>query len=224
MFRKELLITLAIALAVFVLVALLASWGVRKVQTEGKLLAQDTLPGLVYAGEALNRMSDNWMLAHRLLNPESDKQRDELIRQINSNSTEPMWQSYKEAISEERDAVLFAKMEKDRDAFLQKRVSFFKLVEAHEAGAGKVFFEAELNPAFRNYRGDALAIFSFNVENGKERADRLIHLSRWTPFALGGLCVLILLVGVLVGFKASLGAFSGVWLPPASADSEKRLE
>ena len=45
MFRKELLITLAFALGVFVIVALLASLGVRKVQTEGRSLARDTLPG-----------------------------------------------------------------------------------------------------------------------------------------------------------------------------------
>ena len=98
MFRKELIITLALALGIFVMVVILASLGVRKVQTEGESLARDTLPGLVYAGGALNRMNENWMLAYRLLSPESEGQQEEVIRQINANSTEAMWQSYKEAI------------------------------------------------------------------------------------------------------------------------------
>lgn len=224
MFRKELLITLTLALGVLIVVALFASMGVRNVQRAGESLARDTLPGLVYAGGALNRMNENWMLAYRLLNPEFEPRREELIQQITANSTEAMWQSYKEAIADRRDAKLFAHMEHYRRAFFVQRVRYFELIRSHDTEMARSFFDSQLETAFRNYRSAAVAIFDFNVEVGKQRADQLISLSKWTPLAVGGLCALILFGGVLLGFKASLGAFLSPWSPPGRTGTAAHLE
>ena len=224
MFRKELLITLTLALGIFIIVALLASMAVRNVQRVGESLARDTLPGLVYAGSALNRMNENWMLAYRLLEPELEQRREELIQQIDANSTGAMWQSYKEAIFDRRDAELFAEMESNRRTFLAQRALYFELIRSRGTETARSFFDSQLETSFRNYRSAAVALFKLNVEEGQQRADRLIRLSRGTPLAVGGLCVLILLSGVLLGFKASLGAFLKPWAPPERTETAAHLE
>src|SRR5689334_19833488 len=130
MFRKELIIMGTLALAVFLLVAVIASWAVKQVQRDGRLLAEDTIPGLVYAGEALNRMSDNWMTVQLILNAEQPSARAALMKKIDANSTVAAWQYYEAAISDPRDRKLFDEMKNRRAEFFAKRMEFFELTSA----------------------------------------------------------------------------------------------
>ena len=83
----------------------------------------------------------------------------------------------------------------------------------------KAHFDSTLRPAFERYRSDAVSLFAFNANEGKSRADRLIHLAQWTPYVLAAFCVILLMTGVFVGFKASLGAFSVGWKPDPAKES-----
>jgi hypothetical protein len=211
MFRKELLILGALAIIVFLVVASGTSLAVRAVQRDGYMLAEDTFPGLVAAGEAIDRMNENWFNIHLLLSVESPEAVENLIQKIGANSTEPVWRRYRESIFDQEDARLFDEMQASRRKFLEVRSRYFDLVRAGNAPAAKALFTADLSSAFDRYRRAAVNIFELNGRIGRTRADRLIQLSRWTPYALAGFCVMVLLVGVLVGFKATLGAFSGSW-------------
>jgi Four helix bundle sensory module for signal transduction len=211
MFRKELVILCCLATAVFLLVALLSSWAVRAVQREGTMLAMDTFPSLVNAGEAINRTNENWFDSYLLLNLDSPAARSNLIRKISNNSTLLSWQRYSASIFDQTDRQLFSQMERDRDDYLAKRVQYFDLIEAGKMAEAKSFFELNLKPAFEKYRDSARNVFTFNAKVGQSRADRVIRFSWWTPYALAGFCVMLVLAGVLLGFKASLGAFSGAW-------------
>jgi hypothetical protein len=212
MFHKELVILGCLAAVVFLLVASFASWAVRAVQRDGKMLAKDTLPGLVNAGEAINRMNENWFNASLMLTLESTEARSNLMQKISANSTQLPWQRYSVTIYNQEDQQLFKQMEMDRDAFLAERVQYFHLIDASKMQEAKEFFQSHLKPAFEKYRGAAGSIFAFNAKVGQQRADRLIRFSWWTPYALAGFCVMVLFAGVFVGFKASLGAFSGAWV------------
>lgn len=207
----------ALALLVFLLVALIASLVVREIQRDGRLLAGDTIPGLVYAGEALNRMSDNWMTVQLLVNADQPSTRAALIKKIDGNSTVAAWQNYQAAISDPRDKSLFDELTTRRQDFFNKRKRFFELVKAGRLEEVSSFFDSQLKPSFDTYRKSAINIFSFNVAVGKARARDLIQLSRWTPYALAGFCAVVFLAGILIGFKASLGAFSGGWSDKARA-------
>lgn len=211
MFRKELLILGSFAVAVFLMVAFLSSWAVRAGQREGRLLAMDTFPGLVYAGEAMNRINENWFDAYLLLNMESPGVRSDLIQKIEANSALPAWRRYNAAIFDQRDQQLFNQMERNRDEYLVERAEYFQRIEASRMEEAKILFESRLKPAFEKYRDSARNMFAFNARIGKQRANRLIRFSWWTPYALASLCVLLVLAGVFIGFKASLGAFSGGW-------------
>lgn len=211
MFRKELITLGSLALAVFLVVATVASLSVREVQRNGEMLAKDTFPGLVNAGEAMNRLTENWVNVYLLLGLESAEARSRLVSQITANSTESVWRNYRTAIYEDEDLRLFNQVEASRSAFLSARTQFFQLVTDGRMGEATEFFESKLRPVFNRYRSDAVQIFVFNAKEGQGRADRVIHLARWSPYALAVFCVLIFLAGVFVGFKASLGAFTGSW-------------
>jgi hypothetical protein len=202
-----------LALAVFLLVALVASLVVGRVQRDGELLAGDTIPGLVFAGEALNRIGQNWLSTQMLLGSTEAEIRTRLIEKINANSTDKMWVNYRLAISDRRDEALFKEMSERRQEYIANRAKFFELVDASRMDEARRLFHATLEPSYNRYSKAALDIFSFNVDVGKARAQRLIRLSRWTPYALAGFCVIVFLAGVFIGFKASLGAFSGAWVP-----------
>ena len=211
MFRKELLILGGVSLLVFLIVAGAASLAVRVVQRDGTMLAKDTLPGLASAGEAIGRMDENWFNLHLLLSMESPEERARLITSITSNSTDPIWRQYQEAIFDEYDEQLFREMKAARGKFVEARSHYFDLLRAGDITGAKEFFAADLRSAFDRYRQGAENIFRMNARIGRERAGRLIQLSSWAPYALALFCVLVLLVGVFVGFKASLGAFIDIW-------------
>lgn len=211
MFRKELVVLGGIAVAVFLVVAGIASLAVRAVQAEASLVAQDTLPGLVNAGEAVSRLNENWFNTYQLLNVASPTARASLMNRIETNSTSELWERYEKSIYDPKDAQLFQKMGQSRTEFLVARSNYFNLVKSGQMTEARNFFEGRLDMTAQNYRWAAGDIFIYNADVGQQRADRIIRLSRWTPFVLGGLCVGILLVGMFIGFKASLGAFSRNW-------------
>ena len=209
----------SLALAVFLVVAALASFSVREVQRDGEMLAKDTFPGLVNAGEAISRSTENWVNMYMLLDSKSESERLKLVSEINRNSTQPIWNRYKRAIYIDEDLRLFKQVEDSRNAFISARAECFRLVADGKMEEAKAYFDSKLRPAFERYRSDAVNIFFFNAKAGQHRADRLINLARWTPYALASFCVLVLLTGVFVGFKASLGAFSSGWTAGSEAQN-----
>src|SRR2546426_11636906 len=130
MFRKELIILVGIACAVFVVVAGIASLAVRAVQRDASMVVQDTLPGLVSAGEAIDRLNENWFNAHLLLETGTLAERARLIDGIETNSTAELWQRYGQSIYDEQDAQLFRTMENARAQFMDSRSNYFELVRA----------------------------------------------------------------------------------------------
>jgi len=211
MFQKELILLVGVAVAVVVMVVGIASLAVRAVQHDASMVVLDTLPGLVSAGEAMERLNENWFTAHLLLETGTPAERARLISNIDSNSTAELWRRYGESIYDSRDAQLFRDMENARAEFMSARSNYFHLVQSGRITEARDFFKSPLAAGFKKYREAAGSIFILNAEVGQQRADRIIRLSRWTPYVLGGLCVIILLTGVFIGFKASLGAFSRPW-------------
>lgn len=211
MFRKELLTLGLTALVVFALVAGAASLAIRTVEADAKLVAQDTLPGLVNAGEALNRINENWFHASLILQTPDAQTRANLIAQINTNATDAFWERYQESIFGQQDAETFSAMQKSRTEFIELRKRYFDLAANGKLDEARTLYESQLKAASQKYRDSSLGLFAYNANLGQQRADRIIHFSAWTPFALAGFSVLMLLIGVFVGFKASLGAFSGNW-------------
>src|SRR5258706_8762952 len=184
MFRKEVLILCGVALAVFALVVGAASLAIRAAQHDAKMLAEDTLPGLVNAGEAINRIHENWFNTRLLLNLDSTRVRSNLINGIVTNSTGILWQRYSESIFDAQDAASFTQMETSRANFLQSRGRYFDLVGADKMDEARTCYDSQLTPAFQKYRDSAADFVALNATVGQRRAGRIIHMASWTPSAL----------------------------------------
>lgn len=208
MFRKELIILVCVACVVFGVVAGIATLAVGVVQRDADRVARDTLPGLVNAGQAIERLHENWFNTLRLSGIESAADRAQIIASIEANSTEKLWQRYRDSIYDSRDSMLFESMIASRVNFLKARSKYFELVLAGRMDEAQKLFESSLATSAKEYQRGSRDIFAFNAGEGQERADRIIRLSRWTPGVVGFLCVGALLVGFFLGFKASMGAFS----------------
>lgn len=208
MFRKELIALGVVAAAVFLVVAGIALWAVRIVQYDASMVARDTLPGLENAGAAIIRLHENWFNTYRLLSVDSPETRIQLMNGIETNSTGEMWGRYSESIYDERDAQLFQAVENARADYLKARSNFFNLVRSSSMTDARDFLSGKLDSAHQKYSHAAADLFTFNAEIGQQRSNRIMHLSPSTPYLLGALGVVVLLAGVFVGFKASLGTFS----------------
>jgi hypothetical protein len=213
MFRKELMIMGGCGLAVFLGVTGLASLAVRALQADAELVARDTLPGLINAGDAIDRLNNNWIRTSQLVRLQERAAREALIRSIETNSSAPLWEKYGRAIYGADDARLFQEMEQARNQFFALRSNYFALTRNGDQDAAGALLEQSLNPAFTEYQRRASAIYKLNAQIGQARAERILKRAWWTPYALGSLCTVILLAGVFIGFKASLGAFA-----PAQVD------
>src|SRR6266516_7252617 len=127
MFRKEIIALGLTTLVVFTLVAGAASLAIRTVESDAKLVAQDTLPGLVNAGEALNRIHENWFHASQILHTPDAQTRALLIEKVNTNATDAFWERYQESIYGQRDAETFSAMQTSRTEFIERRKRYFNL-------------------------------------------------------------------------------------------------
>ncbi len=88
MYRKELSLLSALCLLIFLLVAGTGTLVVQVVQRDASMLAIDTLPGLVNAGDAIALIDENWLRIHLLTQESNAPRQASLIQQIRSNSDE----------------------------------------------------------------------------------------------------------------------------------------
>lgn len=209
MFRRELLIVGSLAALVFVLVAVVGSFVGRAIQRDASMIAVDTLPGLVDAGAATSLTAENWLRAHQILQAASEAERTVLMRQIRATSNERLWREYGESIFDEEDRKNYTELLTVRTNFMRLREEFLALTQAGHAAEAQSFLELKLTPAYHAYQGVSKKLFEYNARLGRERAARVIRLSRIAPLALAGFCVLVFAFGVVIGLR---GAFTGLEL------------
>ncbi len=208
MFRRELLILVAAATAVFALVALATYWVGHIIRTEATYIAGDTLPGLVDAGSALAVMQENWLRVNLLQHTQSPRERAELIHQIQTNRTDDFWTDYGKGIYAEEDRKNFAELQRVRADFLSRRDQYFELVK-NDPAAAEPFFRTQLEPLYGSYRELSTRLFQYNARIGQGRAAKVIRFAKLAPLVLGGGGVFVFGLGVILGLR---GAFTGLHL------------
>jgi hypothetical protein len=206
MYRKEFLMLSAVAAGIFALVALTSLIMEREMQSSARMLAEDTLPGLVNAGDAISRMNDNWQSIRLLPELPAAAARSNLIVRIQANSTEDFWRQYQKAIFEPRDQLLFAQTQDSRSNCLVLVRQYFGLINGQKLDEARQLLDTKVEPAFQQYKNDAASLFQLNTDIGQQRAQRIIELSLWLPWVTGIFCVVIFSFGVLVGLKGAFGS------------------
>ena len=209
MFRKELLLLGVVATLVFLSVAGMAAWMTRTVAHDARMLALDTLPGLVNAGEALNVMDQNWEKITSLTAVPTVQARSNVIQEIQGRTTQEFWSNYEQSIYDPTDRQLFAKVQAARAECRQLTQQFFDLVNNQRLEESRQLLAGRLTPAFSAYRSEVVKLFQMNKAFGEQRAERIRAISRWLPLAAGLSSIVVFGLGFLLGLR---GAFTGLEL------------
>ena len=195
-----------IALSVFLL-GVASFLGLNHVRQRAKEIAYDTMPGLSYAvvanasaGEAFNYTMLLLMTAH-------GEDRERLRRQIltSSKQSEEGFAAYKAAIFQVEDRVNFDQCMKQREEYLQIREELFSLLDRDRRAEAITRSQHELLPAYDRYRESAARLFSFNIQQGKDRGRTITQGSEIACWVVAGVAVVVFGLGFWTGmFKFSM--------------------
>ena len=194
----------SLATAVFILVALASSLASRAVQREASNIALDTLPGLVNAGGAISIMQENWLRLNLALSSASPSERAALMQEIRASSNQGLWQDYGQSVYDPQDEKNYSQLLAARSSFVRLREQSLSLTDTQSASEAKTFFEHKLAPAYADYQARSKKLFEYNAKIGRERAARVIRISRFAPYLLGASSVLVFGFGVVVGLRGAL--------------------
>jgi hypothetical protein len=204
MFQRELLIFLSLAAAIFVSVAVVGWFAVRQLHDTSRDLVVDTLPGLVDAGLAEERMHDNRHTMREMLFSHTAAERAQMIETVTTNSPESLWQHYAGSIYEAEDRQNYEAMLQARSNYLQGCEQFLSLVAAQKMDEATALFNGDLSRRFQNYNDAAKIVFDYNVRQGMDRGKRILASSRYAPWAIGSLCALLFGLGLVLGLRSGL--------------------
>ena len=204
MFQRELLIFLSLAATIFLAVAGAGGFAVHELHETSRKLVVDTLPGLVDAGLAAERMHDNRHTMREMLFPHTAAERAQMIELVTTNSPEALWRDYAGSIFEAEDRQNYDAMIQTRSNYLQSCEQFVGLVAAEKMDEAVALFNGDLSRRFQNYNDAAKIVFDYNVRQGMERGKRILASSRYAPWAIGGLCVLLFGLGLVLGLRSGL--------------------
>ena len=206
MYKKDLGRFILGALLVFLVVAVIGFLSVNSLKREALLVARDTLPGLINAGNANNLMEDNFLRSLSLADLKTAEERDTYLQQIElaSKRTEFYMKEYEAAIFSDEDRANFQKLMETRKQYDAVRLQFFDLVRKGNQDAALAFFKASVMPAYDKYNTAGNNLFDYNVKVGKTRGEKILMLSCVTPIVVGLFGVAIFIVGALVGFRTTL--------------------
>jgi hypothetical protein len=200
MFQRELLIVGTMAAAIFLLVAGAGWVAVRELHETSRMLVVDTLPGLVDAGLAGERMNDNRRTMREMLASHPAAERAQMIEQVKTNSTEALWHDYATSIFEPTDQQNYQTMMLVRSNYLQGCEHFLDLVAAGKMDEATTLFNGELSHNFKSYNESAQTLFNYNVQQGIDRGKTILNSAIYAPWIIAGSCVLAF------GFGLALGA------------------
>ena len=209
MFRKEFIVLGMLALAVLSLVVGGNFWVVHVIRNDASMIAVDTLPGLVDASAAMAIAQANWVRSLSLLGGRSAAERAAIMQQVRTNSTESLWQEYGERIRTSEDARAYAALMEALKDYLKLREEFFSTVEAARTAEANALMAQKLSPAYDRYLTCSQKLFEYNARVGRERAAKVIRVSRIAPFVVGLLAVIVFAFGMLIGLR---GTLSGLYL------------
>jgi hypothetical protein len=213
MYRKEFVFLSAVATGLFVLVAGGTLLLERALQHEAQMVVIDTLPGLVNAGEAINRMNDNWQRVRSLPDLPTPAARANLIAYVMTNNTDMMWQEYGKSVFDPQDKSLFQQTLMARTNCRTLTIQYFNLINTQKLDEARKFMNTRAEPAFKEYKSAAAALFQLNADIGARRAQHIIALSRWLPWIAGLFGMVIFSFGLIVGLKGAFGSlvFASRW-------------
>jgi hypothetical protein len=204
MLQRELLIVLSFVMMVFLGVAGTGWFAVQHLNQTSRKLALDTLPGLVEAGLAEERIYESRRVMREILFPHTVAERRVMVDFVQTNTANEEWQSYSTSIFEPEDQHNYETMMLARSNYLQTMPRFFDLVKAGNIDQATAYFYGGQDSLFRSYLAAVKSIFEYNVAQGRVRGQSILTATRYAPWAIGALCVVVFVFGLALGLRMAL--------------------
>jgi hypothetical protein len=204
MFRKEFLILCSLAAGIFLIVVAAGFSVGHTIREDADKIALDTLPSLVDAGTAMALTQDNWLRVHLFSNAQSAAEQAALITQIRTNSNEGLWRDYGQSIYDPEEQREYRELLAVRSGFLQLREDYFALIQTGHPAEAKIFLDQKLTPAYEQYREISKNLFEYNARAGRDRAGKVVWISRAAPLVMGACGVVVFTFGLVVGLRGAL--------------------
>jgi hypothetical protein len=175
-----------------------------RLRSDAARIVDDTLPGLVYAGQINSELSENFARALLVVNSDSPEERDLYLNKINEGSkrVDDSMQGYQGSIFEEEDRQLFNHLMAVREKYREVRRQVFELAKAGKRTEALKLFETEVLPAYAAQKEAGGAVFDYNVRQGRERGIRIEILCRRTQWVVTAICVAVFVGGFFAPFFA----------------------
>lgn len=216
MFRREFYLINGLAVLIFAAAVWLVWQQLQPLRENARMLAVDTLPGLVDTGLAIQLLNDNQNAVQRLLISRSAAEQAACIAQVRTNSTEPFWQDYAASIFSLEDKANYDQAMSVRQSYLQAREQLFALMSAGKFQAAAALNDQKVLPLFSEYRNHARQLFAYNVRQGTERQQQILAGITLIPLIIGLLVLLSFGFGWLFGLRCGLGGLRIPGVRPAA--------
>jgi hypothetical protein len=175
-----------------------------RLKNDAANIVDDTLPGLVYAGQINSELSENFVRTLLVINSDSPEERDRYLTKISEGSARvnESMDSYRQSIFEKEDSETFARLLTLREKYRAIRQRVFDLVGEGRRKEGWQLFESELRPAYAAQKEVGEALFDYNVKQGQSRGRRIETGCQRTQWVVAIICMVIFLGGVFTPFVA----------------------
>jgi hypothetical protein len=210
MFKRELL-TLALVILLAFTAAVTGAWYITHLyKQEIKRATTDSIPSLLNSSAVAQRVEENWGHLQTVRQAQSYPVRSNLIVQIRANQIEPYIKDYKKTLDPGPETELYGKLCSARDQFKTLRHDYFELILADRLPESERLYYADLVTAYGRYESAAKNLYLYDVDDVNERVEQITRLTRFMPWAAGGMGLLLFLAGTAFGLKAALGGLGFV--------------
>jgi hypothetical protein len=191
---------LAVCCLALVLVPMLGFLSISPIKNRARAIADDTLPGLSYAGAANANLAQANRVLMFVLSENADErlQLKKEIENLNQKTTSCL-EAYKGTIYSSRDLAQFDELIKRRGEYFKVRERTMALAEHNNRREAGLLYQNALLPAFHRYKDAAERLFEYNVREGRSRGKTILTVCTLTQFAVAGAGVLIFVIGFLAG-------------------------
>lgn len=190
-------------LSLILIVAGVEFFVLRELDHRTKLLIEDTLPGLSYAGaanEARNQAFIRALLVIAEASSPADIQRYAHETEVFSAEATDYLRKYEASIFDEQDRRNFAAMMDARARYLALREQALRLVSGNQRAAAVALLSSSLLPAYDEYSKRGEGLMEFNIEQGKHRSRRINRIYAMTQIAVIIAGIAIFVSGFVLGF------------------------
>jgi hypothetical protein len=201
-FRSRLLLKIAgAALVVLVVVGSLGYASVSQLKRHARVIVQDTLPGLAYAGAANTTLAKSYNNLLLFLISNDPEDRTVYRRQVleSSEETSRNLTEYEKSIVHPEDRRQFEALARDRAMYIEVRDQVFGLADQGRQAEAVHHFQQFLRPAFEEYHAAGETLLRYNIQSGIQQGREMTTSCNVTQMFVALIGVVFFLAGFFFG-------------------------